>query len=246
MSNARINESDTGRGINWTYGSQSFHSTNGMPGFGDDALRGGIRRFAARHADVVANYKEDRQGAILEEMELIPIAATARAAINAATDEARRVAEADTRFRAPFLTVDPAVAVFHWTRFAAMDRAASARAVEVADLEALTAIAMPGNRAGLDPATFERAVERFRVLNWIQRQQIPAKHPARPSADRIIATGVDMAGAEAEARRDIEAHEARLAQVEASEASARDLIRFLAAVFDARPDIMLNRIMAGA
>lgn len=244
--NATIIISDTPRGTNHLTGSQAFHSTNGIAGFGEDPLRSYLRRLATRQAQVIGDYREDRRAAILEEMELIPAAAAARAAINTATDEARSAAAADAIFRSPVLTVEPAIATHIWGRFAAMDRAAATRAVEGADLLTLTSLVAWGNQASLDPQVFDQAVNRFKMLNWIQRQQIPAKHPARPGPDRIIATGVDMAGAEAEARGDIEAHEARLAQVEAAEAAGRDLVRFLAAVFDARPDVMLNRILAGA
>jgi hypothetical protein len=241
-----IIESDSPRGPVFQFGSQAFLSANDMPGFGGDPLRNGMRRLAAQHRMVAENYKEERQAEILFDMEGVAMAATARAAIDVARDEARTAMAADATFRAPVLTVDPAIIAFLWTRYGSLDRAAAAKAIEAADLETLTALTAHGNKAALDPVVYERAVERFKVLNWVERQKLAAKHPLTPSADRILATGPDMAAAEAEARADLATHAERLDRVQAAEASARDLVRLLAAVFSLRPDVMLNRILGQA
>jgi len=242
MPNA-INIDDSGRGPVFRFGTAAFHSADGLVGLGSDALRNSLTRLAALYAGYAADLKPEVLPTRLLEIEGGPIIAAARTAIEAERAEARTATEAEANFRNPVLTVDPAVMVYHWQRFTAMDRAAAAKAIQAADLEALTALVSRGNKAGLPDQVYEHAVERYRVLNWVERQQLAARHPLQPTPERILATGPDTAAAEADARQQLAEHAQRLDRIKAAEAGAKDLLRFLAATFAVRPDDMLNRVL---
>lgn len=242
MPNAII-ENNTGRGPIFQFGSAAFHSPDGSPGLGSDPLRNVMRRLAALYAGYALDLKPEVLPVRLLEVEGGPVLAAARTAIETERTEARTATEAEATFRNSVLTVDPAIMAYTWGTFTAMDRAAAAKAVETADLETLTALVSRGNKAGLPDQVYERAVERYRMLNWVERQQLAARHPLQPTPERILATGPDYGKAEADARQQLADHAQRLDRIKAAEAGAKDLVRFLAAVFAVRPDDMLNRVL---
>lgn len=164
-------------------------------------------------------------------------------AFNAALEEARAAKEAGARHMEPALAIDPMRAAEIRAGFRAVDAAGKASLLAGADLEALTAVVADGNPVPLDPTLYAEAVRRYRVENRLIKEGVAAYHPAKPTVDNPLAIGADMAAARKQVEGWESAHAARLDAVKANEDSARHLIAFLAAVYEVRPDEVLDGIL---
>ena len=162
-------------------------------------------------------------------------------AIDAARLAKSEAIEADARLMEPARPTDPAIAVEHRNTVRALDIGDQARWVEQADLDSLTAVVDGGNRAFLGPETYERARERFWAENWIARHNAHSDHAAAPSTDTVLATGPDMAAVRNQAETYYQMHKDRMAGLADMEAAAKQLIAFMASVFEIAPSEALDR-----
>lgn len=166
-----------------------------------------------------------------------------RLTFNAALAEARAAQEAGARHMEPALAVDPMRAAEIRSGYRAVDAAGKASLLAGADLEALTAVVADGNPVPLDPTLHADAVRRYRVENRLVKEGVAAHHPAKPTVDNPLAIGADMDAARKQVEGFEAQHAARLAAVKANEDTARHLIAFLAAVYEVRPDEVLDSIL---
>ena len=239
----KITEADTGRGVNFIYGSIGFHSPEGMPGMGGEPLRASIRSTASTVAMLSAEMLPERlPGKLLELVGTMQFNA-AGDAINTARRAKSEAIAADLRHLEPALAVPPAVAVEHRSTARALPPAEQSRWTEAADLEGLTAIVDGGNRAALPGPIYDRARERYWIANWALRHAASADHAAQPSLNTILATGADADAVRAEAEKYREQHRDRMIEMDRMEASAQSLVAFLAAVFGIGAGEALDRAM---
>lgn len=239
-----ITRQDTPIGPRLSYGTIGFISPEGAAGFGDNGLRSGLTGLQAVHnaardrlqPDHVAEHvREQSWGGVVR--------GAARDSFNAALAEARDAREADLRHMEPARPVEPELARDVWSAYRSMDRAARARAIELADLSELTALHQYGNRVPLAPEEADLARTRYRLENRLAKDNVAARHPAVATVDNPLVIGPDMDAARAEVETWEKAHAERLERVEANRATARHLIQFLAAVFDVPPGEILDAIL---
>ncbi len=237
---------DSGRGPVYLLGSVSWYSPDGAPGFGSDAIRNALSGTAKTQADLAADMLPERVPARLFALVGGNVLAITRGAIDAGRAEARAAQEADSRMMEPAMPVDPSLAADIWSGYRSMDNGARAASIGQADLTDLTALVTFGNRVPLDETMWQMAVERYRVENWIDRVSLAASHPSEVSMDHILAIGPDMDAARQESRALMAQHAARLEAVKANEATAQNLIVFLATVFAMTPETVLDHVMGRA
>lgn len=241
-----IQTQDSGRGPVFQNGSHAWHSPDGAIGFGDDPIRNALTRLAVQEAAFAAELKPELVYERLWQAEGGMIRAGWRGAHSAASDEATAAARADLTFRTPVEPVDPAIAAWVWSRWSSMDAGSQGKALVAANLVTTTALTAWGNQAGLNDQLFDAATARFRELNWLRKAHLEAVNPRQPSLERIVVTGPDHAAAQAQARQELAAHDARMQAVEANERTARALVDWLAGLFRVAPQAMLDRLQGRA
>lgn len=222
----------TPSGPRWAVGGLGFISPDGMPGFGGEPLRSTLISMTERDAPLHDDMLPDRIPAMRRQLFAGTVMPVARAAIEEARKAKSETLAADARQREPVLTVDPVLAVEMRAAVRAMDPSGQAAWIETAGLEGLTVTAADGNPSNLPEPIYERARERFWLENWISRYNAESGHPAQPDVDTVLATGPDMNAVRREAEGYLETHRARMANIEHMESTAKDLIAFLAVLFD--------------
>ena len=185
---ASITIQDSGRGPVYSFGSVNWHSPDRAIGFGEEPIRNLMLGLSKVHTAISADTFPERVPEKLFDRMGGNVAAVTRMAIEDGRGEARAAQEADGRIMEPARPVDPALAADVWGAYRSMDPGARANAIEQADLTDLTALVGFGNRVPLDPQMWARAVERYRVENWIVKANYAANHPAAVTIEQPLAT----------------------------------------------------------
>lgn len=140
----------------------------------------------------------------------------------------REPSERDAEYRAYWRTLSPAE---------------QAQRLATASVDELGAIDRDADLANLGPELRDRLRERFMLANFIDRSALAGSHPAKPTIDNPLATGVDHDALNAAAEAVLTKHRARLEQSKQDEATLRDLIRYLAVTFDMPAEAVLERVL---
>lgn len=117
--------------------------------------------------------------------------------------------------------------------------------VNAGSLEMLAAVITGGQAlVGFNDATWNMAVERYTMLNVIEKMGLMANYQMQPTIQDVLATGVDREAAESAGRQAIEDLEARGEIVTALESEIVSLVRFLANVLSISASDMLEMVLA--
>ncbi len=171
-----------------------------------------------------------------------------RAALAAATDEAREVETLKVRA----LTPPPAIA--EAARAFGAEVRSNVRSLSVGEQVAFvnraTAVELAalleanGSLSGLHDQALSIARDRALAVYHIERTGLAGSNPAVASVDRLLAVGTDNAATEAAAATAIAGFKARVAAVEASEGVLQHLIGFIAAATATQPATALAMVQA--
>lgn len=240
-----IARQDTPSGPRLSYGTVGFISPDEAVGFGRNELRSALTGLQAVHNGAVKRLQPDHVAEhVREETWGGVVRGAAREAFNAAIAEARDARAKTLEHEEPARPVDTAFAQDVWQAYRSMDRAARARAIELADLAELTALHQYGNRVPLAPEEADLALPRYRLENRLAKDNVAARHPAVATVDDPLVIGPDMDAARAEVETWEIAHADRLEAVEANKGTAEHLIHFLAVVYDVPPQEILDTVLA--
>ena len=240
----KITRHDTPIGPRWAIGSVGWISPDASAAFSSTEMRSPLNSLEVVHNGAVDRLRPEHVVGTVRESQWGPIVRGAAAnAFAAAQREAREAREADLRHLQPAQPVDVVLARDVWVSYRAMDRAGRARAIQTADLADLTALRQYGNRVPLEPKTWEMAVKRYRVENRLAESNGASRHPAVATLDNPLVIGADVDAARGEIESWEAAHAARLEAVQTDQATARNLIAFIAAVFDVRPQEVLDGVL---
>jgi hypothetical protein len=117
--------------------------------------------------------------------------------------------------------------------------------VNAGSLEMLAAVITGGQElVGFNDATWNMAVERYTMLNVIEKMGLMANYQMQPTLQDVLATGIDREAAESAGRQAIEDLEARGEIVTALESEIVSLVRFLANVLSISASDMLEMVLA--
>lgn len=241
-----VTKTPTPYGARYSTGVVGFVGFDGMPGAGGDELRNVLDHVVERDPTLFDEYQHDRIPAVRRKTYLPQVSAAMGRAFDQMRLAKTDILQADARLMEAALPVEPVIAQDYVDAARCLSASTQPAWVEQADLTALTAVVARGNVVPFVEATWERAVERFWLLNWVEKFNAAAGNPARASLDTILATGSDQAAMMAEAEKYRADHLENLASIERMEATAKDMIHFLAAMFDmsaqAALDAALKRV----
>lgn len=238
-----ITKQPTPYGPRYSTGSTGFISHDAMPGANAPELRNTLDHLVERDAGLFDEYKAEKIPEIRRRTFAGAVAPVVVRAIDAMRVEKSETHAADAALMEPALAVDTVLALDYVNGARSLSEAGQDDWVKRADLTALTAAVARGNTAPFPQPIWEQAVERYWLLNWAERFNAAATNPAKPSTETILATGPDMDAVMAEASRYRADHLKRLAAIDDMEATAKDMVAFMAALFDLSAGEALDMVM---
>lgn len=238
-----IAKQNTPYGPRYSVGSVGFISFDKMTGANSPELRNTLDHLVERDPSLFDEYQHDKIPEIRRRTfasAVAPVVGRAFDAMRLAKSEAHA---ADATLMEPALTVDTVLALDYVNGARSLSEAGQDDWVKGADLTALTAAVARGNTVPFPKPIWEQAVERYWLLNWAERFNAAATNPAQPSTETILATGPDMDAVMTEAARYRTDHLKRLAAIDDMEGVAKDMVAFMAALFDLSAQEALDMAM---
>ncbi|MXO46871.1 hypothetical protein GRI69_01170 [Erythrobacter vulgaris] len=238
-----IAKQNTPYGPRYSVGSVGFVSHDEMTGANSPELRNTLDHLVERDSSLFDEYQHDK----IPEIRRRTFAGAVAPAVGRAID-AMRLAKsethaADAALMEPALTVDTLLALDYVNGARSLSEAGQDDWIKRADLAALTAVVARGNSVPFPEPIWEQAVERYWLLNWAERFNAAATNPAVPDLGTVLATGPNMDAVMAEAARYRADHLKRLAAIGVMESVAKDMVAFMAALFDLSAQEALDMVM---
>lgn len=238
-----ITKQNTPYGPRYSVGSVGFISHDEMTGANAPELRNTLDHLVEHDAGLFDEYQHERIPEIRRRTFAGAVAPVVRRSFDAMRVEKSEIHAADAALMEPAMAVDTVLALDYVNGARSLSEPGQDAWVKRADLTALTSTVSRGNVVPFPEPIWEQAIERYWLLNWAERFNASATNPAKPSIETILATGPDMDAVMAEASRYRTEHLKRLAAIEAMESTAKDMVAFMAALFDVSAQEALDMAM---